>query len=288
MKKHVLFFIVIVFVMPVNNLIAQVNNNVITFMIGGFQVSTLVETQSAGNPSILIGANQADLQKYLTDGTFQSEINAFLVRTPDKNILIDTGLGINLLQNLQSLGLTAEQIDVILLTHVHGDHIGGLLRDGKAAFPNAVLYLSQLEYGFWTNNKQSLPIINAYKDRIKQFEAVEFDSKDNNLFAGFKGIKAYGHTPGHTVYLVESNGESLLIWGDLTHVTPVQLPHPEIAVTYDSNAQEAIASRLKILKYVAAQKIPIAGMHIVFPAIGNVTVGKEGYDFEPLCTCLGY
>ncbi|MDR3340534.1 MAG: MBL fold metallo-hydrolase [Candidatus Symbiothrix sp.] len=288
MKKHVLFFIVIVFVMPVNNLIAQVNNNVITFMIGGFQVSTLVETQSAGNPSILIGANQADLQKYLTDGTFQSEINAFLVRTPDKNILIDTGLGLNLLQNLQSLGLTAEQIDVILLTHVHGDHIGGLLRDGKAAFPNAVLYLSQLEYGFWTNNKQSLPIINAYKDRIKQFEAVEFDSKDNNLFAGFKGIKAYGHTPGHTVYLVESNGESLLIWGDLTHVTPVQLPHPEIAVTYDSNAQEAIASRLKILKYVAAQKIPIAGMHIVFPAIGNVTVGKEGYDFEPLCTCLGY
>ncbi|MDR3218328.1 MAG: MBL fold metallo-hydrolase [Dysgonamonadaceae bacterium] len=288
MKKYVLFFIAIVFVMPVNHLIAQTDHNVITFLIGDFQVSTLVETQSAGKPNILIGANQADLQKYLPDGTFPSEINAFLVRTPDKNILVDTGLGINLLSNLQSLGLTAEQIDVILLTHVHGDHIGGLLHDGKAAFPNAVLYLSEAEYVFWTGNQQSLPIIDAYKDRITQFEPVALDSEESSLFAGFRGIKAYGHTPGHTVYLVESNGERLLIWGDLTHVTPVQMPHPEIAVTYDSNAQDAIASRLKILEYVSAQKIPVAGMHIVFPAIGNVTVGKEGYDFEPFCTCLGY
>jgi glyoxylase-like metal-dependent hydrolase (beta-lactamase superfamily II) len=229
------------------------------------------------------------LQKYLPDRTFQSEVNAFLIRTPDKNILIDAGLGRNLLDNLQSLDVSPGQINIILLTHMHGDHIGGLLRDGKPVFPNAEMYLSQPEYDHWSKseNKQALNVLSAYKNKLKLFIPEELGSKKANLFAGFQGIADYGHTPGHTAYLIESGSARLLIWGDLAHVMAVQMPHPEIAVTYDSNPKQAIEYRRKILKYVVKNNIPVAGMHIVSPAIGDVIAEGTGYEFTPYCTCMG-
>jgi glyoxylase-like metal-dependent hydrolase (beta-lactamase superfamily II) len=263
---------------------AQESKSVITFPTGEFLISTLSEVMGKGNSGILIDATQDVLQKYLPDGTYQSEVNVFLIRTPDKNILIDAGLGRDLLNNLQLLGVTPEQIDIILLTHMHGDHIGGLLRDGKPVFPNADMYLSQPEYNHWSKseNKQALGVLSAYKDKLKLFVPEELGSKKANLFTGFQGIAAYGHTPGHTAYLIESESSQLLIWGDLTHVTDVQTHHPEIAVTYDSDPKQAIEYRKKILEYVTKNKIPVGGMHIAFPAIGNVKAEAVGYGFTPL------
>ncbi|GHT72811.1 MBL fold metallo-hydrolase [Bacteroidia bacterium] len=288
MKQFFLFLAL--FIMPLSSIIAQESKDVISFDIGEFRVSTLSEKMSTGNTGILVGASKDALQKYLPDGTFPTAVNSFLVRTKDKNVLIDAGLGRNLFNNLQSLKIAPEQIHVILLTHMHGDHIGGLLRDGKVAFPNADLYLSQAEYEHWikSENKQALNVLAAYKDKLKLFIPEELGSKKSNLLTGFQGIAAYGHTPGHTVYLIESDASRLLIWGDVAHVMTIQMPVPDVAVTYDSDAKQAIASRKKILNYVAKNKIPVGGMHIIFPAIGDVKATQKGYEFTPFCECVGF
>lgn len=287
MKKHGIILFLLILGMPIMNVVAQ--KSVITFEIGDFQVSTLSDAKMDGNADILIGATPDMLQKYLPDGTLPLEINAFLVRTPDKIIVIDAGLGQKLSDNLQSLGVTPEQINVVLLTHMHGDHIGGMLSDGKVVFPNAELYLSQQEYDYWINSKEERAgkVLSAYKNKVKLFNPVEAGSKTENLFPGLQGIAAYGHTPGHTAYLLESGNARLLIWGDVAHAMDIQIPYPEVAVIFDSDYNQAIKSRKNILDFVSKNKIPIGGMHIAFPAIGDVKANKDGYMFEPFCTCLG-
>jgi len=277
--------------------LAQEVKNVYTFNIGAIEVCLLSEGQQNGNTRILIGATPEMLQKALPNGTFTSATNAFLVRSSSKNILVDAGHGRKLFDNLQSLGVSAEQVDVVLLTHMHGDHIGGLLRDGKASFPNATLYLSQLEHDYWAGDEamskvaenrrggfqNARNVINAYKDRLHLFTPDEVGSKANMLLPDVQSIAAYGHTPGHTAFMVGSGEQQMLIWGDLMHAAPVQMLYPQLAVTYDVDPNQAVASRKKILEYVTKHNIPIAGMHIAAPSMGYVKAAPEGgYVFIPL------
>jgi glyoxylase-like metal-dependent hydrolase (beta-lactamase superfamily II) len=280
----------------------QSANDVITFEVGELLVSVLSEGQQSGRSDVLIGTTPELLKKYLPEGTYPNATNAFLVRTPGKTVLIDAGFGRKLFSNMQLLGVSAAQVSAILLTHMHGDHIGGLLRDGKPAFPNADLYLAQAEHDYWTSDKamqaapehrrggfrQAQKAIAAYKSKLHLFAPNELGATAPNLFPGFLGIAAYGHTPGHTVYLLESGSSRLLIWGDLTHAMRIQMPRPEVAVTYDVNPEAAVKSRQRLLEYVAKNKIPVGGMHVAYPAVGNVKVSsKEGYEFEELRTGFG-
>ena len=291
MKKY-LFLIFIAFSM--SNAMAQVaagEESVITFPLGSYQISTLSEGGGSANASMLSGTTDEMLKKYLPDGTFQIQTNAFLVKTEDKNILIDAGYGRNLSANLKYIEVTEEKVDVILLTHMHGDHIGGLLKDGKAAFPNAELYIAKAEHDYWIssdNNKNIRDIVEAYKAKLHLFEPVDLGS-DQNLFTGFQGIKAYGHTPGHTAFLIESGGSRTLVWGDITHANVIQIPCPEVTISFDVDPAKAKESRMKILEYVAKNKIRVAGMHIVFPSLGDIKKGSEdgAYEFTPICLCEG-
>jgi glyoxylase-like metal-dependent hydrolase (beta-lactamase superfamily II) len=288
MKKNCFLLFVLIFVLISNRLAAQ--ETVLTYDIGSFQLSILSEGGRDANSSILVGATPEIINKYLPEGVFRLEIQAFLLRTPEKNILIDAGVGRNLSDNLKSLNISGDMIHIILLTHMHGDHIGGLLVDGKKAFPQAELYLSQAEYDFWQTNERGADarkVLEAYKDNLHLFVSGEPDKEIPDLVSGIKPVAAYGHTPGHTAFLVESLKTQLLIWGDVTHATPIQMPHPEISVTFDYNPQQAAQTRKKILEYVRKNKIQVAGAHIVMPAIGNIRPGKTegGYEFIPLCTC---
>ncbi|MDR0757795.1 MAG: MBL fold metallo-hydrolase [Tannerella sp.] len=278
-------------VLAMNGAMAQEPATVITYAAGDFRVSTLSEGGRAGQSSLLKGATPEMLQKYLPDGTFPLEVQAFLVRTPDRNILIDAGYGTNLFTNLQSLEITEDQVDVILLTHLHGDHIGGLLRDGKAAFPHAEMYLSQAEHDYWTNQERgdaARKMLAAYRDRLHLFVPSAIGEAPSELFTGIQAIAAYGHTPGHTAFLFHSGESKWLIWGDVTHAMPIQMPCPDVALSFDTDPELAIRTRKTIFEYVARHKITVGGMHIPFPAVGNVTSGKEeGYAFTPLCLCEG-
>jgi len=284
MKKLILLFVAVATMSCTK---VQNTKNVFSVPVGDYTVYLLLEGQGEGNTSILIGATPEMIAKAIPNGTYPIATNAFLVQTPDKNILIDTGVGRLLLDNLEFLGLSADEIDAILITHMHGDHIGGLLKAGQVVFPNAELYISQPEYDYWASfaNRQALDVLAAYENQLVLFTPNELTDISTPLFPGVFAIATYGHTPGHTVYLIQSGRDKLLIWGDLTHAMAIQMPYPQIAVTYDVCLEEAVLSRKAILKYVSENRISVGGMHIVCPGVGIIQPGDEiGYIFMPAAT----
>ncbi len=276
-------------------------DHVIAFNVGSFIITLLPEGQGQGNTGILVGATEEMLKKTVPDGTFPNATNAFLVEAEGKTILFDTGYGRELFENMKVAGKTPADISAVILTHMHGDHIGGLLINGKKAFPTATLYIPQPEYDYWMSDEAMLKvpenrrgnftsarnIFSIYKDKLQLFAPGEIDGTQE-LIPGIRSIAAYGHTPGHTGYMLSSEDAKLFIWGDLTHAMAIQMPYPEVAVTYDVNPAQAIEYRRKLLQYIAENKIRIAGMHIQYPGIGDVKKNESaGYDFTLICACEG-
>ncbi|MDR1351865.1 MAG: MBL fold metallo-hydrolase [Treponema sp.] len=259
------------------------DTNIFTYRLGRFDVYTLVENRGPGRDSVLIGAGAEDIRRYL-GSSFQSETNTFLIRSPDRTVLVDTGFGTTLFESMKALGVDPAQIDAVLLTHMHGDHIGGLQKDGKPLFPNAKVYLARQERDYWTRtniNRGAVNALAAYDGKVETFLPGELGAAIQELLPGIRAIAAFGHTPGHTVFQVESDGKRLLIWGDLMHVEGIQFPLPDISVTYDTDPQAAAAIRKRILAYAVSNGIPIAGMHLVYPAIGSVRAQDGGYRLIP-------
>ena len=253
--------------------------DVFTRKVGKIEISLLSEAQRNAKTDILIGATPEMIKECAPDGTFPNSMSCYLVKTPEKTVLIDAGLGIKLFDNLKTLRVDPDRIEAVFLTHLHGDHTGGLLKDGKATLPNAEIHISNAEYEKGADNK----IFEPYKGKIRTFEPAEAPGGEQDaLIPGIYGIKAYGHTPGHTVYMIESDGDKLLIWGDLTHALAIQAPYPQVAVTYDTDTEKAIAVRKEIFEYVSKNRIPVAGMHTAFPGMGTITGNnKGGYVFTP-------
>ena len=299
MKKFTSFLLLL---LSAYNLAAQEEETPITYEVGSFEITVLPEGSGKREADILIGATREMLDQCLPEGTYTNAVNAFLIEVGDKAILVDAGFGRKLFANLKRCEKSPEDIHIILLTHMHGDHIGGLLQGDKKSFPNATLYIPQPEYDYWMNDEimQELPenrrggftqarkVIAAYQNNLHLFVPYELGGTAQDILPGIRGVAAYGHTPGHTAYLLESNGSRFLIWGDLTHVTPVQIAYPRIAVTYDVDPAKAIKSRESILQYVADNKMEIAGMHVEYPGMGKVSKDKSGgYIFKLTCDCDG-
>lgn len=267
-----------------------------TRIMGTLSVTTLPDLQSEGEASLLIGADDAMKKQYLKDGKYPTAINAFLVKLDGKNILVDTGLGKNLEANLKQAGLAYGDIDILLVTHMHGDHVGGLLKDGKPAFSRARVYIAKPEAAYWTDetvmkqhpeNRQSgfknaMAILDAYGDRIELFEPGHLALDAPELIPGVRPLAAYGHTPGHTMFLAAHGDHAILFWGDLTHAMAIQMSEPQVAMTYDVDPEQAVKTRLEVLDFVAEKQLPVAGAHIPAPGMGSVkSMGTHSFEFTP-------
>jgi glyoxylase-like metal-dependent hydrolase (beta-lactamase superfamily II) len=256
------------------------DNSIFTYKIGSFEVSMLMEARGNSDSSIILGATNEQLEKYVPDGIYSSQTNAFVIRSPDRIIMVDTGYGREIFNNLKKLGIEADQVDAVLITHLHGDHILGLQKDGKASFPKAVVYVAAQEKA--SADRNAATALSVYGEKVLTFLPADIDSPGREIFPGIKAFAAFGHTPGHTAYMVESEGQKLLIWGDLVHVQGIQFPLPAIAVRWDADPGSAVAARIRILEYVAKNNIAVAGMHLTYPGMGTVSVAKMGYNFVPL------
>jgi len=262
------------------------DSGIFSFKVGQFEVFMLVESERDGNAGILTGSTPDVIERYIPSSGFKHSTNAYLVKAPGQNILIDTGTGAGgvIIEKIKSLGVQPESVNVILLTHLHGDHFGGLVKDGKAVFPNAKIYLSERELNHFTVTSVNQAAVNAlapYRSRMETFVPSELSTEIRpQIIPGIIPIAAYGHTPGHTMYLLESGRAKLLVVGDILHVALVQFHLPAVNATYDMNGTDAARSRLAVLTYAALNRLPIAGMHIVYPGIGIVESYNNGRSFN--------
>ena len=222
-------------------------------------------------------------------------INCFVIRSGDRLVLVDTGfigrtehVG-RLLGNLKAIGIAPADIDTILMTHMHSDHEAGLIdASGKAVFPKAELILHEDELAFWKDDgamsrataegegdfRLARAALAAYGDRVRTV-------KTNEVAPGVRAFPTPGHTPGHTAWLVQSGGDTLLIWGDIVHFPGMQFAFPDTSVAYDIDPAAAAEARKKVLKFVAGEKLRVAGVHLDFPAFGHVVPNGAAYRYVP-------
>ena len=273
-------------------------------MLGDFEVTALLDGILDLPPQkLLTNTTHAQVSK-LSTRSFQSEtvptsVNAYLINTGTKLVLVDAGaaglfgptLG-QLLGNLKAAGYQPEQVDEIVITHMHGDHVGGLISDGKLAFPNATVHADQHDVDFWLSQANMDKAPKEMKDFFKGAQvsmnpyvaAGKFKAFDGDtvLVPGVKAVAARGHTPGHTVYAIESKGQKLVLWGDLMHVAAVQFPQPKVTITFDVDSKAAAAQRLKAYADAAKGRYLVGSAHLPFPGIGHIRVDGKGYTWVPL------
>lgn len=224
-----------------------------------------------------------------------TSVNSYLIDMGGRRVLVDTGSGNYFgptlgfaLGRLKSAGYRPEDIDEVLITHLHPDHVGGLSADGKMVFPNATVRLVEAERAFWLDKANASKVDDSVKSsfdaasasltpyvaagRVKGFKAGAV------LEPGITAVSLPGHTIGHAGYRVESKGETMLIWGDVMHVALVQLKDPAVTIRFDSSPSEAYASRVRIMTEASKRRYLVAGAHLKFPGIGRIE--KVGADWK--------
>jgi glyoxylase-like metal-dependent hydrolase (beta-lactamase superfamily II) len=226
---------------------------------------------------------------------------AFLVNTGKEVILVDAGAGTwfgggafgRLAGSLRSAGYSPEQVDRVLVTHLHSDHIGGLTtQEGKRVFPNAEIFVAKTESDFWLSPEIAAK---APKDTQPFFQAAQaisapylkagkwhtFSDSDA-LGDGIRVVALHGHTPGHTGYEFSSQGQKILFWGDTIHEQLVQLSHPDITVVFDIDHAAAAGMRQQLFPTLARESVMIAGPHMPFPGMGRLRKEANGYVWAPV------
>jgi glyoxylase-like metal-dependent hydrolase (beta-lactamase superfamily II) len=226
----------------------------------------------------------------------------FLVNTGKQLILVDAGAGTwwgggalgRLAGSLRSAGYTPEEVDIVLLTHLHSDHVGGLTaQDGKRVFPNADVYVAKAESDFWLSPEiaakapkdaqpffQSAQAIAAPYIKARKWHTF---SGSESIVEGMQLVPLPGHTPGHTGYEFSSKGQTILFWGDIVHAPRVQLQHPKVTAIFDIDQNAAAATRNQLLARLARANVLIATPHTsLFPALGRLHKEGNGYSWVPV------
>ena len=272
--------------------------------LGDFEITALSDgTVALPVDTLLTNTTKAKVDAALKNAYLkapvETSVNCFLINTGTKLVLIDAGAGNlfgptlgKLITNLKASGYQPEQVDEIYITHMHPDHVGNLVASGKMAFPNAIVRAGKAEGEFWLTQANMDKAPNEGKDFFKgamasvnpyvkagKYKPIE---SDGELVPGIRAIAAPGHTPGHTIYEVESKGQKLVVWGDLIHVAAVQFPDPTVTIQFDTDSTKAAAERKKAFADAAKGGYFAAIAHISFPGIGQLRAEGAGYRWLPV------
>lgn len=269
-------------------------------MLGDIEVTALSDGTVALPVDQLLIAPAAKVQRGLQQAFLkapvETSVNGYLINTGAKLVLVDAGAGTlfgptlgKLVDNLKAAGYQPEQVDEIYITHMHPDHVGGLTSGDKRLFPNATVRADRHDAEFWLSAAQmdkakdksffqgAMASLNPY---VSAGKFQPFDG-DTRLVPGVAARAAPGHTPGHSVYVVESKGQTLVLWGDLIHVGAVQFAEPGVAIHFDTDNKAAVAARKKAFAEAAKTGEWVAASHLAFPGIGHVRGAGAGYAWVP-------
>src|SRR6266403_1777989 len=274
--------------------------------VGDLEVTALYDGTGVFDPHWLNGtkATMDGVVKALQEDPQMLDVvdMGFLVHTGKQLILVVAGAGTwwgggalgRLASSLRSTGYTPEEVDLVLVTHLHSDHVGGLTtHDGKRVFPNADVYVAKAESDFWLSPeiaaqapKDAQPFFRSAQaiaaPYIKAGKWHTFTGSET-IVDGMQLVPLPGHTPGHTGYEFSSKGQKILFWGDIVHAQRVQLQHPEITATFDIDQTAASATRRQLLPKLVREDVLIAVPHSsFFPPLGRLRKEGSGYSWAPV------
>ena len=248
--------------------------------IGNIDVYCIQDAAGEMNSGVLLADDKTALERLAPTGKTPSSFSVFVVKKGTDTVLIDTGRGGQLIERLQSVGIKPEDVKYVLLTHSHGDHVGGLVKDGKKVFPNATLWLDGRESAFWKSGRSK----EQYEQCRKLYGEPKFltpDEKTGVVFPEMVAVDLAGHTPGHTGFLISSGAKKLLLVGDLLHNGAVQFARPDISIQYDNDPKAAAEMRRKTLQRAVDEKLLFGAVHLPFPSVGFITADGDGFRFMP-------
>ncbi|MEL6471672.1 MAG: MBL fold metallo-hydrolase [Cyanobacteria bacterium J06623_4] len=284
------------------------NSGVYHFKVGDFNAMVVSDGTLSFPASFFVPNADADAvtavlaEHFLSTEDIFAHLNTLYVETEEHKVLIDTGAGNafgptagSLLANLESAGIAAAEIDTVLLTHAHPDHIGGILAaEGQLRFPNAQFYISQAESDFWMadtvdisssllDEETKAGLIVAAKANLSAIadRTTLFDMGDE-VISHIQAVDSAGHTPGQASYLITSGEDSLLSTGDVFFSDPLNLENPDWEVAFDDDPEKGIMARRELLESVTAERRLLLVPHMPFPGLGHVRTQEEAYGWEPI------
>ena len=284
------------------------NAAVYHFKVGDFKAMVVSDGTLAFPPGFFVPkADPEAVASVLTEHFLSTEellahVNALYLETDEHQVLIDTGAGNlfgptagHLLENLEAAGIAATDIDTVILTHAHPDHIGGLVdTDGQVTLPNAQFYLSQAESDFWMSDTVEMPkslldeetrtgLIATAKGNLTAIgDRTTLFAMGDEVIPNIQAVDSIGHTPGQASFLITSGEESLLATGDVFFSDPLNLENPDWEVVFDENPEEGVIARRQLLETVTSERRLLLVPHMPFPGLGHVRTQGEAYGWEPI------
>lgn len=263
-----------------------------SFKLGDISVTTLLDASAMREgPKELFGKaasdeefTQVSAENFIPSDSLQFYFTPTVIDTGSEIVLFDTGLGQGgIAKALSRAGVAPEDIDTVVITHMHPDHIGGLMTDGSPTFANASYVTGSAEYNFWSKMDPG----NRVGDMVAKLvtplaEKMRFIDDGDSVASGVTAVSSFGHTPGHMCYMLESGGRQLMLTADLANHYVWSFARPDWAFSFDASPEGAAASRRKILGMLAADRVPMIGYHMPFPAAGFVETRGDGFRYVPV------